>query len=77
MAMVPNNYSVNIAVRSKDYAGKPWVKHYALVELGQCTYDEAWDKYEDIASRFPPYQGFEVTLRQVSCEGRDIATSKG
>lgn len=73
--MVPNNYAVNIArqVRSNVTGAATRNEHFGLVELGMVTLNEAWERFDEIAARFPASEGWSVAITQVTCYGQEIA----
>lgn len=75
MAMVPNNYELNIATVDDPLKPYPSYQHIARVELGQMLPEQALRRYELFRAKFPAEENFILSLRRVTCYGDDIIKS--
>ena len=66
MAMIEDNYYINVAKLATSYTGKEYMRHYCKVELGDCLEKDAVEKFNYIKRLFPDHD-FELTLYKVNC----------
>lgn len=68
MAMIPSNYSINVATLPEPSA--KYGRHYCSIELGDCMEKEAIRKYEELVEIFGP--NYKLDLMHIDCKGKYI-----
>jgi len=66
--MVPCNYEINVATQPEKNA--EYGRHYCRIELGQCSYEEAKEKFNMFNKKLG--DEFRLTLIKVTCSSEWI-----